>query len=129
MKRSKFWSASMTIIFIVVMISSFSLFGLALGQESGSSEGAGEHRSESSEGRREGGGEGAGESGDPSSPILALDESWDGVVNGVRTSMSYDAKRGASELATDVRAVGKGCGGQVLKVYLQNLHIAPFLTG
>ena len=33
--------------------------------------------------------EGAG--GDPSSPILALDESWDGVVNGVRVAMSYDA--------------------------------------
>ena len=39
--------------------------------------------------------EGSGESGDPSSPILGLDESWDGVVNGVRTSMSYDPARGA----------------------------------
>ena len=39
-------------------------------------------------------GEGCGESGDPSSPILALDESWDGVVNGVRTAMSYDAETG-----------------------------------
>ena len=38
----------------------------------------------------ESGGEGSGESGDPSSPILSLDESWDGVVNGVRTAMSYD---------------------------------------
>ncbi len=48
--------------------------------EVGASEGGGEG----------GGGEGSGESGDPSSPILALDESWDGVVNGVRTAMSYD---------------------------------------
>ena len=48
--------------------------------EVGASEGGGES----------GSGEGSGESGDPSSPILALDESWDGVVNGVRTAMSYD---------------------------------------
>ena len=41
-----------------------------------------------------GAGEGCGESGDPSSPILTLDESWDGVVNGVRTAMSYDAETG-----------------------------------
>lgn len=41
-----------------------------------------------------GAGEGCGESGDPSSPILALDESWDGAVNGVRTVMSYDAETG-----------------------------------
>ncbi len=40
-------------------------------------------------GEQHGGGEGSGESGDPSSPILALDEGWDGVVNGVRTAMSY----------------------------------------
>ena len=33
--------------------------------------------------------------GDPSSPILALDESWDGVVNGVRVAMSYDPVRGS----------------------------------
>ena len=31
--------------------------------------------------------------GDPSSPILALDESFDGVVNGVRVAMSYDPIR------------------------------------
>lgn len=219
MKPSKFWSASITMIAIIVLVSAFSMFGLVLGQESGSSEGAGEHQTKSSEGGREdggehggrgsegseggssggdaaeraganalaldetydvtrngarlilsydaadnqfigsventtnailtrvrveihlsngvelgpttpadlaagevldivldagaqpfdswsshaevgmsegaGGAEGAGESGDPSSPILALDESWDGVVNGVRTSMSYDAERGA----------------------------------
>ena len=210
MKRSKFWSASITMIAIIVLISAFSMFGLVLGQESGSSEGGGEHRTESSERGREGGsehgvngsggdtaeragaaalaldetydatrngarlilsydaasnqfigtvtnttnavltrvrveihlsngvelgpttptdlaagaildivldagaqpfdswtphaevgisegggGEGAGESGDPSSPILGLDESWDGIVNGVRTSMAYDAARGA----------------------------------
>ena len=61
-------------------------------------EGSGEHGSGgegsggegSGEGGSESGGEGSGESGDPSSPILALDESWDGVVNGVRTAMSYD---------------------------------------
>ena len=52
--------------------------------EVGASEGGG------GEGSGEGGGEGSGESGDPSSPVLALDESWDGVVNGVRTAMSYD---------------------------------------
>ena len=34
-----------------------------------------------------------GEGGDPSSPILALDESWDGVVNGLRVAMSYDPVR------------------------------------
>ena len=45
-------------------------------------------------GQNDGGSEGSGESGDPSSPILALDESWDGVVNGVRTAMSYDATSG-----------------------------------
>ncbi len=59
------------------------------GGESGAGEGSGEHGS-GGEGSGEGGGEGSGESGDPSSPILALDESWDGVVNGVRTAMSYD---------------------------------------
>ncbi len=215
MKRSKLWSASIMMIVIIVMISAYSMFGLVLGQESGSSEGGGEHRSGSSEGGSEGGdaaeraganalaldetydvtrngarlilrydaatnqfvgtventtsamltrvrveihlsnglelgpttptdltagevsdivldagsqpfdswtphaevgmsegagehggaggegvegsggAEGAGESGDPSSPILALDESWDGVVNGVRTSMAYDPARGA----------------------------------
>ncbi|WP_105615418.1 copper amine oxidase N-terminal domain-containing protein [Vallitalea okinawensis] len=35
-----------------------------------------------------------GESGDPSSPILQLDESWDGVVNGIRTNMQYDQAKG-----------------------------------
>ena len=39
-------------------------------------------------------GEGCGESGDPSSPVLTLDESWDGVVNGIRIAMSYDAEIG-----------------------------------
>ena len=60
---------------------------------SGSGEGSGEHGSGgegSGEGGGESGGEGSGESGDPSSPVLALDESWDGIVNGVRTAMSYD---------------------------------------
>ena len=56
-----------------------------------SGEGAGEHGGQGREGFESA--EGSGESGDPSSP-MAL-ESWDGVVNGVRTSMSYDAARGA----------------------------------
>ena len=64
--------------------------------EVGMSEGAGAHGGAGGEGvEGSGGAEGAGESGDPSSPILGLDESWDGVVNGVRTSMSYDPGRGA----------------------------------
>ena len=65
-----------------------------VGASEGGGEGSGEHGSGgegSGEGSSESGsGEGSGESGDPSSPILALDESWDGVVNGVRTAMSYD---------------------------------------
>lgn len=212
MKRSKLWSAGITMSVIIVVISAHSIFGLVLGQESKLSEGGGEHQTESGEGGREsggecseasgpgadetegagakalaldqsydvtrngarlvlrydtakkhfigavlntteamlnrvrveihlsngvelgpttptdlaagevleivldaaaqtfdswmphaefgvsesvGGGEGAGERGDPSSPILGLDDSWDGFVNGVRTSMSYDAARGA----------------------------------
>ena len=64
--------------------------------EGAGGEGAGEHGGRGGEGvEGAGGAEGEGESGDPSSPILALDESWDGIVNGVRTSMSYDAARGA----------------------------------
>lgn len=61
--------------------------------EGGSSEGPGEHGGLGGEGTE--GTEGAGESGDPSSPILGLDESWDGIVNGVRTSMAYEPDRGA----------------------------------
>lgn len=30
---------------------------------------------------------------DPSSPILALTESWDGVINGLRVAMSYDPSK------------------------------------
>ncbi len=77
----------------------------------GRSEPAGEHGgneggegSESHAGSEGGGGEGSetsghaegpegGGGGDPSSPILALDESWDGFVNGVRVAMSYDPDR------------------------------------
>ena len=70
----------------------------------GGDEGGGEHGSGTggSEGG-EGGGEGnetsghaegpEGGEGDPSSPILALDESFDGVVNGLRVAMSYDPIR------------------------------------
>ena len=59
------------------------------GEGSGES-GSGESGSGESGSGESGSGEGSGESGDPSSPVLALDESWDGVVNGVRTAMSYD---------------------------------------
>ncbi|MCY3791580.1 MAG: FxLYD domain-containing protein [Gemmatimonadetes bacterium] len=58
------------------------------GGEHGSGEGGGEGNETS--GHAEGP-EGGG--GDPSSPILALDESFDGVVNGVRVAMSYDPVR------------------------------------
>ncbi len=61
-----------------------------VGASEGGGEGSGEHGSGGEGSGEGGGGEGSGESGDPSSPILALDESWDGVVNGVRTAMSYD---------------------------------------
>ena len=68
----------------------------------GGGEGSGEHGSGAGGGAG-GGGEGnetsghaegpEGPEGDPSSPILALDESFDGVVNGVRVAMSYDPVR------------------------------------
>ena len=61
-----------------------------VGASEGGGEGGGGEHGSGGEGGSESGGEGSGESGDPSSPILALDESWDGVVNGVRTAMSYD---------------------------------------
>ncbi len=91
MKRSKFWSASITLIAIISMFSAFSIFGLVLGQESGSSEGAGEHQAKSSEG--------AGEHGDSSgdaaeragAKALALDETYDVIRNGARLILSYDA--------------------------------------
>ncbi len=79
------------------------LVASAGGDEGG--EGGGEHGSGagSGEGGEGGGGEGnetsghaegpEGGEGDPSSPILALDESFDGVVNGVRVAMSYDPVR------------------------------------
>ena len=69
---------------------------VGMGEGSGSTEGAGEHGGSGREGVEGSGSlEGSGESGDPSSPILGLDESWDGIVNGVRISMSYDPARGA----------------------------------
>ena len=73
--------------------------------QGGDGEGGGEHGSGAGggEGGEGGGGEGnetsghaegpEGGGGDPSSPILALDESFDGVVNGVRVAMSYDPVR------------------------------------
>ena len=42
MKRSQLWRASIT----MIVISAYSIFGLALGQESGSPEGGGEHGDE-----------------------------------------------------------------------------------
>lgn len=69
--------------------------------EVGSSEHGSKGDSEGSEGNEGGehgsedGSEDSRESGDPSSPILALDESWDGVVNGIRTVMSYDSAIGS----------------------------------
>lgn len=48
-------------------------------------EGAETGGSGSGEGHAEGG-----EGGDPSSPVLKLNESWNGVVNGIRTDMKYD---------------------------------------
>ena len=61
------------------------------GEHGSGGEGSGEHGSGGEGGGEHGsGGEGSGESGDLSSPILALDESWDGVINGLRTAMSYD---------------------------------------
>ena len=56
-------------------------------------EGGESHASrEGSESHASGEGSEGGE-GDPASPILALDESWDGVVNGLRVVMSYDSVR------------------------------------
>ncbi|MDE2704297.1 MAG: hypothetical protein OXI35_04465 [Gemmatimonadota bacterium] len=70
------------------------------GGDEGGEHGSGAGGNEGGEG---GGGEGnetsghaegpEGGGGDPSSPILALDESFDGVVNGVRVAMSYDPVR------------------------------------
>lgn len=57
--------------------------------EHGGGEG-GEGEGNETNGHAEGG---EGGEGDPSSPILALDESWDGVVNGLRVAMSYDPVR------------------------------------
>ena len=109
MKRSKLWSASITLMIIISMIGAYSISGPVFGQEAESSEGGSEHQTANSKsGKGKGAGEhsgegvegsagveGSGESGDPSSPILALDESWDGLVNGLRTSMAYDPARGA----------------------------------
>ena len=51
------------------------------------------------------------ENGDPSSPILALSESWDGMVNGIRTSMAYSSAAGGTfagiaENTTDQKICG-----------------------
>ncbi len=110
MKKNMLRHMSILVMTVAIMIGAYRIIGPALGQESESSEGGGEHRTESSEagperrgehGGRAGegiegnNGEGMEESGDPSSPILALDETWDGIVNGLRTSMAYDPVKGA----------------------------------
>ena len=63
--------------------------GSGEGGEGGGGEG-GEGEGNETSGHDEGGEDGE---GDPSSPILALDESWDGGVNGLRVAMSYDPVR------------------------------------
>ncbi len=86
------------------------------------SEGGGEHGSGAGGGEG-GGGEGSetsghvegpeGGGGDPSSPILALDESFDGVVNGVRVAMSYDPiRRSFSGIVENVMAL-TACSVQI----------------
>ena len=64
--------------------------GEAGGREGGEGDEGGEGEGNETSGHDEGGEDGE---GDPSSPILALDESWDGVVNGLRVAMSYDPVR------------------------------------
>ena len=66
--------------------------GSGEGGEGGGGEGGegGEGEGNETSGHDEGGEDGE---GDPSSPILALDESWEGVVNGLRVAMSYDPVR------------------------------------
>ena len=103
MNRSKFWGASIVMSVIIIMISAYSMFGLVLGQESGSSEGGGEHRSESSEGGGEHGGSGSegpegsqsGSGGDAAeragASALTLNETYDVTRNGARLILSYDA--------------------------------------
>ncbi|MCY4064282.1 MAG: hypothetical protein OXG53_18065 [Chloroflexi bacterium] len=99
MKRSKFWNASIVMGVIIVVISAYSMFGLVLGQESGSTEGGGEHRTTSSEGAGEHGGSGerseGGSGGDAAeragANALALDETYDATRNGARLILSYDA--------------------------------------
>lgn len=82
--------------------------------------------SETSEGREskgesgesgEGHGSESGEEGDPSSPILTLTESWDGVVNGVRVKMSYD-------MATETfSGIAENSTNQTLKGVLVELNL------
>ena len=80
--------------------------GSGEGGEGGGGEGEGNETSGHAEGPE--GGE-----GDPSSPILALDESWDGVVNGVRVAMSYDpVRRSFSGLVENTMAL-TACSVQI----------------
>ncbi len=51
--------------------------------------------------------------GDPSSPILALDEFWDGVVNGVRVAMSYDPVRRSFSGLVENRTAQTLCSVQI----------------
>ena len=68
------------------------------GGEVGGSEGGGEgggNEGNEGPGHAEGSEGGEGGETDPASPILALDESWDGIVNGLRVAMSYDSDKRA----------------------------------
>ena len=54
------------------------------------------------------------ENGDPSSPILALSESWDGEVNGIRTAMAYSSAAGGTFAGTAQNTTDqKICGVQI----------------
>ena len=64
-------------------------------------------------GSGEAGGESGGEGGDPSSPILALNQSWEGVVNGVRTSMSYNSITNAFSGTVENATAQTICGVQI----------------
>jgi hypothetical protein len=79
--------------------------GSESGEEHAGNEGSeGSESSGHAEGGESGGSEG-GESGDPSSPVLELNQSWDGVVNGIRVAMSYDpVKRAFSGIVENTTA-------------------------
>ena len=108
MKRSKLWSASITMIAMIVMFSAFGVIGPVFGHDTEKSKSAGEERTDSNEGGRSTRHEGAGEhsggegddenAGDPDCEIddaaeraRALDESYAATLFGLRLTLSYDA--------------------------------------